>query len=55
MNKESNRIKSTLASHIWDLKDKHIQYKISWKLNVKATDFHPVTKKCRECLKENTT
>ena len=52
MNKESSRLKSTLAAHIWDLKDKHIQYEVSWKLKDRATDFNPVTKKCRVCLKE---
>ena len=52
MNKESSRIKSTLAAHVWDLKDEHIQYKVSWKLKDRATDFNPVTKKCRVCLKE---
>ena len=51
MNKESSRIKSTLAAHVWDLKDEHIQYKVSWKLKDRATDFNPVSKKCRVCLK----
>ena len=49
LNKESSRINSTIAAHVWD---EHIQYKVSWKLKDRATDFNPVTKNFRVCLKE---
>ena len=52
MNNPSGRIKSKLSSHIWSLKDRGINYEVTWRLLDKATTFNPTTKKCRLCLKE---
>ena len=43
---------TTLSSHIWELKNKNINYNIKWKAVDRAARFNPVTKKCRLCLKE---
>ena len=52
MRKPGNRIKTKLSSHVWELKDRGINYDIKWKLLERAPTFNPVTKKCRLCLKE---
>ena len=44
--------KSTLAGHIWSLKDKGIQFNIRWSILARAPPFIPVTRKCMLCLKE---
>ena len=43
---------TTLSSHIWDLKDKNLNYSIKWTAVDRAPRFNPITKKCRLCLKE---
>ena len=43
---------TTLLSHIWDLKDKNINYNIKWRAVDRAPPFNPITKKCRLCIKE---
>ena len=43
---------TTLSSHIWDLKDKNINYNIKWRAVDRASSFNPITKKCRLCVKE---
>ena len=43
---------TTLSAHIWDLKDKNINFDIKWKAVERAPPFNPITKKCRLCLKE---
>ena len=43
---------TTLSSHIWNLKDKNLNYSVKWKTIDRAPRFNPVTKKCRLCLKE---
>ena len=50
--KEKNRSKTTLASHIWNLKDNNKQYQIRWSIIDKARVFNPTNRKCRLCLKE---
>ena len=52
MRKPGNRLKTKLSSHVWELKDRGIDYEIKWKLLERAPTFNPVTKKCRLCLKE---
>ena len=41
-----------LSNHTWDLKDKKIDYTISWKIIDRAQPFNPSTKMCRLCLTE---
>ena len=52
MNNESGRTETALSAHIWRLKDQNKQYKISWKIRCKGSDYNPRTKKCRICLRE---
>ena len=52
MNDPKSRSSSKLAGHIWDLKDKGVEFDISWKILAKAPPFNPVTRKCQLCLKE---
>jgi hypothetical protein len=52
MNNPGDRSKSKLSAHIWDLKDKGVNYEVKWKLLERAPVFNPITKKCRLCLKE---
>ena len=52
MSKTGNRTNSSLASHIWDLKDRGLNYDVKWKIKARGTKFNPSTKKCRICLKE---
>ena len=44
--------KTALSSHIWSLKDRGIQYDLSWRLKDRAATYNPATKSCRLCLKE---
>ena len=41
-----------LSNHTWELKDKKIDYTISWKIIDRAQPFNPSTKMCRLCLIE---
>ena len=43
---------STLSSHVWDLKDKNENFEIKWKVIDRASEFNPVTRKCRPCIQE---
>ena len=52
MNDPNSRSSSKLAGHIWGLKDKGVEFDISWRILAKAPPFNPVTKKCQLCLKE---
>ena len=45
MRKEDCRTKSGLSAHIWNLKDKGMDFNFGWRLNA-------TLKKCRICLKE---
>ena len=52
MRKVNSRIKSNLSSHVWDLKDSGINFKVSWKTKERSSAYNSTTKKCRICLKE---
>ena len=43
---------TTLSSHIWKLKDKNENFEVKWSIIDRASEFNPVTRKCRLCLKE---
>ena len=47
-----DRNKSKLSGHIWDLKDRGLEYSLSWSIIDKAPPYNPSTKKCLLCLKE---
>ena len=50
--KSENRIKSTLAGHIWNLKDKNEEPKINWEVVCRAAPFSPTTGVCNLCTSE---
>ena len=52
MRKVKSRTKSNLSSHVWDLKDSGINFKVSWKIKERSSAYNSTTKKCRICLKE---
>ena len=52
INLRKNRHKSSLADHIWNLKDDNKPYDIHWDLIDRSSSFNPITRKCRICLKE---
>ena len=43
---------TTLATHIWRLKDKQKDYDISWSVIDRGTKFKPTHRKCNLCLTE---
>ena len=48
----TNRKKATateLSKYIWDLKDKGIQYELSWSILSRAAPYSNVTKRCNLC------
>ena len=49
---EKNRHNTTLANHIWNLKNAGTDYQVKWSLVDRAGSFNPTTQKCRVCLKE---
>ena len=52
MKSEKKQLSSRLSSHIWDLKDDKKEFEVEWRLIDGSTSFHPITRKCRICLKE---
>ena len=43
---------TSLSNHIWDLKKKNVEYRISWKLIDRAKPYSPVSVVCQLCIKE---
>ena len=43
---------TTLSTHIWQLKDQNIDYRLKWKIVDRGRKFNPVNRKCNLCLKE---
>ena len=50
--KIENRTNTSLSLHIWELKDKGIEFDTSWRILERASLYNPATKKCNLCLKE---
>jgi hypothetical protein len=46
------RVHSTLAGHIWSLKDKKIEFRIKWRFLRQVPSYNPTTGKCLLCLNE---
>ena len=44
--------KTTLAAHIWKLRDRGANYNLSWSIIEKGQSFNPSTRRCSLCLKE---
>ena len=49
---EKYKTKTTLSSHIWDLKSKHIDFELSWRILSKARSYSPSNKICNLCNRE---
>ena len=50
----NQRTKTTLITHVWELKDKGVDQTIRWKILMARTSPHltPSSKMCRLCLTE---
>ena len=46
---------TTLASHVWELKDNNIPFDIKWSIKTKAYAFSSGSKSCDLCLSEKMT
>ena len=46
------RTHTALAGHIWDLKDKGIQFTVEWKFLKQVASYSPTSEKCNLCLTE---
>ena len=46
------RSKTELATHIWSLKDKNINYSIHWRILARAASYKLGSNKCNLCIKE---
>ena len=49
---QSDKAKTKLSAHVWELKDSGTEHEIMWDFIDRAPSFNPITKKCRLCLKE---
>ena len=47
-----NRNNSTLASHIWNLKDENKEFNITWQIIDRGPIYNSITKKCFACIQE---
>ena len=50
--KDLDANQTALSTHIWSLKEKKIDFKISWKIVDRALPFSPVSGTCALCTKE---
>ena len=49
---EKYRKETTLSEHIWGLKDKGVNFELSWRIIDRASPFSPVTGICAICTLE---
>ena len=49
---EHKRTSTTLSEHVWKLKNKNINFNISWQIVKKVKPFAPNDKVCKLCLQE---
>ena len=47
-----NRGKTSLAGHIWDLKDRGVEYQLEWGIIGRAQPFSPISGVCNLCTLE---
>merc|ERR1711888_505670 len=52
LDKPQNITNTTLAGHVWDLKDQKIDFEIKWEIVCKAAPFSPTSNTCNLCLAE---
>ena len=51
-NLEHKRKETELSKHIWNLKDKNVDYNITWKILKQTNSYSNTTKRCQLCLWE---
>ena len=49
---EKYKNSTCLSTHIWDLKEKGINYSLKWNIIAKAKSYNPEAKKCHLCITE---
>ena len=49
---ENKRNKTELSKYLWRLKEKTVEFSISWKIPPKARTFTNLTKRCNLCITE---
>ena len=52
MRNEKDRHNTSLSAHVWELKERKIDFTLKWDFIERAPSFNPINKKCRLCLKE---
>ena len=48
----SKRYATKMSGHVWNLKDKNINYNIKFKIKEQSRSYNPVSKRCLLCLTE---
>jgi hypothetical protein len=49
-NHANKKFSTELSSHIWSLKEKGINYKVSWKILKQANPYNKATDRCNLCI-----
>ena len=44
--------RNSLSTHVWNLKKKHVNFELSWRIISTAHPYSPATKTCELCLRE---
>ena len=52
LSKPDGRTSTTLAGHVWELKDRQTDFQIKWEVVCRAAPFSPITGSCNLCTAE---
>ena len=52
LSKSDSRTSTTLAGHVWELKDSKTDFQIKWEVVCRAAPFSPISKACNLCTAE---
>ena len=44
--------KNSLSTHVWDLKKKHVNFELTWRIISTAKPYSTTSKSCELCLRE---
>ena len=50
--RNENYLPTSLSKHIWNLKRRHVNFELSWRIISKAKPYSPSSKCCELCLRE---
>ena len=50
--KPDGRTNTTLAGHVWQLKDRGTEFQLNWEVVCRAAPFSPISKTCNLCTAE---